>query len=375
MKNTKKKDALVSSEHWIVKSNVLNEVRNTRMTISQVRLFSIYLSKINPLDENSREVTLKLDEYTKIMQFKQTNTTRLMKAADELLELKVTYFDKDGQYNGDGLVGFVKCQIFKRFRLYKNADNEWLVTIDCHDDVVKLMFDLQKYYFKYQLWNALQLTSANQQRMYEILKQYEYAGIREISLKDLREFLGIAPGQYPRWESFKTKVLNATQEALANYTDIKFTWEVTKRSGKGGKVDKIRFEIEKNNDYAQRITLDEYLINNKSAISANEPVEFKRPDDGVAAHEKTEDNYFAKEIYPFIAEACDNEFKPAEMQVLYNMIINIVPHRAGQKTVIQIYDYLKRKYDELKWQATRRPIKSRFGYLKKLIDVDLKGED
>jgi len=75
LKNTKKKDALVSSEHWIVKSNVLNEVRNTRMTISQVRLFSIYLSKINPLDENSREVTLKLDEYSKIMQFKQINSS------------------------------------------------------------------------------------------------------------------------------------------------------------------------------------------------------------------------------------------------------------------------------------------------------------
>jgi len=162
---------------------------------------------------------------------------------------------------------------------------------------------------------------------------------------------------------------------LANYTDIKFTWEVTKKSGKGGKVDKIRFEIEKNDDYAQRITLDEYLINNKSAIFLDEPDEFKRPDDRAAPRGKTADNYFVQEIYPFIAEACDNEFNPAEMQVLYNMIINIVPHKVGQNTVMRIYDYLKHKYDELNYRASNTRIKNRFGYLKAIIKVDLKTED
>jgi len=160
-----------------------------------------------------------------------------------------------------------------------------------------------------------------------------------------------------------------------NYTDIKFTWEITKRSGKGGKVDKIRFEIEKNNNYAQRITLDEYLINNKGAIFSDEPEEFKRPDDRAAKHEKNADNYFIKEIYPFIADACDYEFNPVEIQVLYNMIINIVPHKVGQNTVAQIYDYLKHKYDELNWRASNTHIKNRFGYLKTIIKVDLKTED
>ena len=48
-------------------------------------------------------------------------------------------------------------------------------------------------YFKYELWNALCLKSLNQIRMYEILKQYEGLGRRELSVQSLRELLGIAP--------------------------------------------------------------------------------------------------------------------------------------------------------------------------------------
>ena len=44
------------------------------------------------------------------------------------------------------------------------------------------MFDFKDRYFKYELWNALRLKSANQIRMYEILKQYETIGKREIKV-------------------------------------------------------------------------------------------------------------------------------------------------------------------------------------------------
>ena len=119
------------------------------MTISQKRLLSVYLSKINPRDKSTREVTFKLDEYAKIMQFKQMNITRLKKAARDLLGLTIEYTDKTGEYSSDGLAGFVMCQIFKRFRCYKDEyDGEWYVSIDCHDDALHLMFELQKYYFK-----------------------------------------------------------------------------------------------------------------------------------------------------------------------------------------------------------------------------------
>lgn len=48
------------------------------------------------------------------------------------------------------------------------------------------MFDFKERYFKYELWNALSLSSPNQIRMYEILKQYEKIGQRIIQLDELK---------------------------------------------------------------------------------------------------------------------------------------------------------------------------------------------
>lgn len=352
----KKKNSTVSTNHWIVKSNALNEIRNNRMTITQIRFFSIYLSKINPNDPGSREVTFKLNDYTRIMQFKQTNITRLMKTADDLLGLIVTFFDKEGKYSADGLIGFVKCQIFKRFKLFKgDEDGEWYVSIDCHDDVLKLMFELKGYYFKYQLWNALQLTSTNQQRMYEILKQYEHAGVREISVKDLREFLGIDPDEYTRWERFKTRILDSAQQALANYTDIKYTWEISGKRGKGGKINAVKFNIEKNTEYVQLLDLDDYLVSQETPEVSEELVAFEFEAEN--------------ETLNFLAEACDNAFTENQMEELFFLVNKAVPYSAKANLLLMRYDYLAEKYIYSKNRSTSEG--KLFNYLKKVIEADV----
>jgi len=360
------KSLVLSSDNWVNKSNVLNEVRNNRMSISQMRFFTIYLSKINPKKLESREVTFKLEEYTKIMQFKQTNTTRLIKTAEDLLGLTIKYWDKTGQYSSDGHVGFVISQLFKRFRLYRGDDGEWYVSIDCHDDAVNLMFDLQKYYFKYELWNALQLTSFNQQRMYELLKQYETVGERIVTVKDLREWLGLKPEEYSVWQNFKKRVLDASQEALSRYTDIKFTWEVTGKRGQGGKINTLKFIIEKNNDYARQFTFDDYLIEQSLTDYEDEPEEFERPDEDT-------DNMEISPAYrariEFLAEACDNEFSFNEVVVIFNKMRSKLPYDLIKEDV-QCYDYLMDKYREMIMRNERTKIKHRFGYLKSIIGKD-----
>jgi len=367
MATKKQKNNVLVPGNWVCKSNALNEVRNNRMTISQIRLFTIYLSKINPTDEKSREVTFKLEEYTKIMQFKKTNTTRLIKAADDLLGLTVKFWDNTGEYSSDGLRGFVMCQIFKRFKFYKNDDGEWIVSIDCHDDVIKLMFDLRKYYFKYQLWNALQLTSPNQQRMYEILKQYEFAGVREVRVTDLRELLGLRPDEYPRWNNFKVRVLDASQVAMANYTDIKFTWEVVGRKGKGGKITSLRFYIEKNDGYVRQLTLDDYLKEQEPLNLEEEPKEFVRPED------EDEPTQRFNERLRLFGSACGtgekSEFSKEEIMVLFNKIREHVPQLLSDDT--KVYHYINDRYNEMLRQDKKQKIKNRFGYVRSLIGKEI----
>ena len=382
MKNGENQKYELSADHWIEKSNALNEVRNSRMTISQVRLLSIYLSKINPRDIDSREVSFKLNEYTKIMQFKQTNTTRMIKTAEDLLGLTIRYYDQDGRYSSDGLEGFVMCQIFKRFKLYKNGEGEWIVSIDCHDDALHLMFALQRYYFKYQLWNSLQLTSVKQQRMYDLLKQYEYAGVREISIKDLREELWLTPSEYPRWERFKTRVLDASQEALSNYTDIKFTWEVSGKRGKGGKINYIKFNIEKNNSYVRRLTLNDYLTEQQQTVFKGKPEEFECREVGRADTDLVIDIPAPAPAgdmpgidFDMLSDAFGREFSRAEVVYLYHLslpyIQNMFPRMSLTDTVLKLYDYFVLKYAQLNAKA-KSVKKSRYGLLCAFVEADVK---
>ena len=347
----KQKKNELSTANWIVKSNALNEMRHTRMTISQVRLFSIYLSKINPLDVSSREVTFKLDEYAKIMDFKRFNITQLKQSAVDLTNLTAHYC-KD---YADGGFEVTLSVLFDYFRFHKNEDEEWVVSINCADKVLHLMFDLKKHYFKYKLWNALQLTSPNQQRMYELLKQYEQAGAREISVKDLREFLGLKKTEYPRWERFRTRILEASQVALANHTDIKFTWEVVGKRGKGGKINTLRFNIEKNNDYQRQFTFDEYIQEQSLPIIEGNTEEFEQTG--------------ASDIIEFLSDACNGEFNTKEITLLHSLIVEVVPYRHNHYK-FDMYHYLQQKYNELNYRADKTKIKSRFGYLKTIIEAD-----
>ena len=340
----------LKENNWIAKSNTLNEIRNNAMTIAQQRFFCIYLSKINPNDESTRLVKFKLSEYVRIMGFKQLNVTRLEETAQGILRIIAKFKEP---------CGFTMCQIFKQFKLYKDTDEEWYVAIDCHDDVLPYMFGMKKYFFKYQLWNALRLSSGNQIRMYEILKQYEKAGAREISVQELREFLGIEPTEYREFANFRRRVLDGCQRALEENTDIKFTYEPIKK-GKGGKITALKFNIEKNTDYIDQLTLEEFLEDYGEG-EVTDPKEM---------------NIITKDYLEFISSACDDEFDEPQLQLIWTLLIDIIPLSCSAASGSELndfarYDFLQKKYAELNVRAARKdlpPLKSRFGYFKEMLE-------
>ncbi len=239
----------------IEKRNVLNEIRANNLSLQELRFFSIYLSKINPRDEKTRIVRFPLADFQKIMGLGRMNIAHFKAAVDGLLTKVVHIPDEDG----NGMRAF---QLFKECHIFQNDMGEWFVEIDAHDRALPLMFDYKERYFKYALWNALRLKSPNQIRMYEILKQYESLGKREITVKDLRELLGIADNEYTRWDRFKDRVLDSCQQALKETTDISYTYE-RGRTGAGGKWLSIIFTIHKNEPTNKQMSIfegfEEYL--------------------------------------------------------------------------------------------------------------------
>lgn len=259
--------------------------------------------------------------------------------------------------------GYTSFQLFKECSVDQDEYGNWFVEIDAHDKALPLMFDFKSRYFTYQLWNALDLKSSNQLRMYEILKQYEKIGVREISLSDLRGLLGIEKEEYPRWSDFKRRVIDSCQQALLESTDIKFTYEPIKK-GRGGKIIALKFTIEKNDKYIDKLTLDEYIEQQPlPEIECEEEVKDENNEDN------TKTMVFKNDRAAFLSDACDDEFSEEQIEVLLSVLSEKQFDGKGlTERELQKYNYLSRKYKEMNM---RNPKVSRHGYLKKLIEEDI----
>ena len=230
----------------------LIKIKEKYMTLQELRFFSIYLAKIDQRDISTRAVRFPLVDFQKIMDLNMwDHTNHFEKTLDKLLQ-KIVHVPND-------IGGYDTFQLFKKSRVGKDkTTNEWFVEINAHDDALKLMFEFKDKYFKYELWNVLNLESRNQVRMYE--KQYENIGKREVSVEQLKKWLGIKPDDYSEsngFANFRVKVLEACQKALKEKTDIYYEFKKGK-GGRGGKWLTIIFTIHKNKDYKSPVNLEAF---------------------------------------------------------------------------------------------------------------------
>jgi len=344
--------AKLKNHYLVEKRNILNEIRANNMTLQELRFFSIYLSKINQRDMNTRVVRFHIDDFKAIMDLGRIDIGYMKNVTNSLLSKVVNV----PNYETGGYIGF---QLFKECRVDIDENGEWYIEIDAHDKSLPLMFEFKNRYFSYQLWNALRLKSSNQLRMYEILKQYQTIGYRVIIVDELRALLGITKDEYPRFGDFKTYVLNACQRALQEYTDIKFTYEPHERRGKGGKVISIKFTIMKNDNYIDQITLAEFIEEQK--VAAN-----NTPDD----YEDEDVNSPYSDRINFLVDACNGEFSYNQVVTLHDKMRSFLSHEE-LKNQIYCYHYLKIRYNEMIRHAESNGVRNRFGYVKSLIGKDI----
>jgi len=338
-------------KHIIKKRNILNEIRSNSMTLQELRFFSIYLSKINSNDPKTRIVRFSIFEFQSIMELRSLVKVSDMKIVTNSLLCKVVNIpDERG--------GYRSFQLFKECVVSRD-DGIWYIEIDAHDKALPLMFEFKTHYFSYSLWNALRLKSSNQLRMYEILKQYEKVGERILTVDELKELLGIGKNEYTRFGDFKNRVLDVCQQALSEQTDIKFSYESYGKKGKGGKILRLKFTIKKNSDHKDKITLNTFIDDQEKESHVQ------------VAFDDISDYEFSKydERINFFREACNNEFSTKEIMTLFDKIRDIQPHLITND--LRCYHYISDRYNEMLMRNEKCTIKSRFGYVKSLIGVEL----
>lgn len=352
---------VIKGKELVEKRNILNEVRKNNMSLQELRFFSIYLSKINARDVSTRKVTFPLTDFQKIMELGRMNIKHMQAVTNSLLGKVINIRLENG--------GYEAFQLFKRCKVYRNEFDQWFIDIDAHDDALPLMFDFKREYFTYELWNALKLKSANQLRMYELLKQYEKSGERKMTLVELRNGLGIGDDEYPRWDRFRDRVLNSCQHALLENTDIKFTYEPIKA---GRKITGVHFYISQNTDYVDHLTLDEFIDLQKPIEADYEELSIDDDDQiGVGFREKRGEICcgFEDEIFDEFTDEQLIELRtlawsnvdPGDVEREQSVLGNI---KTAKEYVVS--HYIRKKI--LMCNAQGKRIKHRYGYIKRAVD-------
>ena len=119
-------------------------------------------------------------------------------------------------------------------------------SLSFHPHLQPFMLNLKNHFTALNLSDLMGLQSIYSIRIFELIKQYESIGKREISLKDLREYCGVTPDKYKKFNDLKKRIIESATEEINEKTDIFISYEAVKTARK---ITSIRFSIKKNPEY------------------------------------------------------------------------------------------------------------------------------
>ncbi|MGO1820106.1 MAG: replication initiation protein [Senegalia sp. (in: firmicutes)] len=217
----------------VVKHNKLIEFKG-RMTTNELKLFSLIVADIREQQERV------LEEY-KINISVLKETTEHKDFYNYIKEVAFKLEEKSIEVENINKQG--KKESFKMRLIYRPLiieDSNYLeVLLD--KELIPYVIDLKEQFTRYQIENILRLRSNYSIRIYELLKQYEKIGEREIEVKCLRTYLGILEDEYSRFYDFERWVLKVSKEEINEHTDLDIDYKKIKT---GRRITSILFKIE-----------------------------------------------------------------------------------------------------------------------------------
>ena len=277
----KNKQAKKVRNYSVTKQNGLDIVSNKK---NEMRLFAVYLCRIDKERPETRRVKFTLRDFERICGVaNQQSKKYYIKLAEEMLK-KLMRMPCEGGIRINQI--FSECFIGFDGNGYTEENVEYFI-FDAHDKALDMLFEYQNRFFSYKLYNLLELSGENQVRLYEMLK--EIMGVKKwqtgktkpqkwakpsevseiISISELKERLQIDKA-YPLLHEFKRRVLDPCRDEINKKTDIEFDYEPIKVNRK---TEKIRFTIREKIGFKDPLA---DLFDNEEAISTGIEVGLSR---------------------------------------------------------------------------------------------------
>lgn len=237
----------------ITKANKLTEVRllevGNRLKLRDQKVILAVMGQLSPDDEDFKDYRLTLNELISLTGIHKDDLYRDIHAiCNRLMSTVITIKEPE---NPDG---FLMVTWFSHAEYSPSAG---YVEVSISPRLKPYLLQLKSHFTTYSLKQVVHLKSTYSIRLYELLRQFlpvkgvnngRAVAFREITLTDLREYLGVEKGRYARFVDFKRYILERCQMELAEHTDLKFEYTQIRA---GRRVNSIKFRIEHNEKFVE----------------------------------------------------------------------------------------------------------------------------
>lgn len=340
---------MIDQNNLVEKSKPLIWAKFNNYTVNELKILEIYLSRINARDSKSCEVKFTKQEYCEFMGLSPDTTAQQLKKYVQHFLGNVVTIDTEKGWRQFTLFTEASCEV-------DDEIGQNVISISCNPKLENIFFNIaEDGYIRYKLKNIINLKSQYSVRLYSILKDKNYGNHEwTVSLGDLKELLQITAKRYESFKFLNAEILKKCEKEINEYTDICFTYE---KITKGRLTRAIKFKIK-----------NQKIVDDKQVDGQMDIYDFPEYCPNQAAEESKNEVLDGK--FDLWSEACRNEFNRAQLEELALLAEAHVEYDPAdpERHDLDLYRYLQLKYKALQ---NKQGIKSRFGYMKYLVENDI----
>lgn len=334
----------LDENHVIQKSMpLLQELRHRNLTVFELKLIEVYLSRINSHNPDSRTVIFAKNELKKIFGT-SFRTDILRQSLQHIQNLQVSEIAADGTRTTEKTTN-----LFDYSELVYDMGGVACIKLECSQRAMQYIFFLEDIgYLRYKLRNVVHLNSKYSYTLFLYLLQHKFQKSWRISIQELIDILKPPYGNYTE---INKAILKPVLVEINEKTSLKYAYYPIK---KGRTVFEVEFEI----------------IDWGEVKKIADEIEQEQPELLEISNDSAENNGGLD--INFLMESCENAFTANQIKALIPVINHDKLKEEDRQygLNIAIYNYLSKKYRLFVVIEQETTVYNRFKYFYSMIEGD-----
>ena len=344
----------------VQKSNPLQSLAQTSMTLPEFKILDVYLSRIDSHDEEKRFVRFEKGELEGLLGVERIRKEDLDARLKNLFQsVKIVDPEKPK--------GFIRIGLFERAEAVPDENGLWQVDLACTPSALEYVFNIEHLgYLKYRLRSVINLTSRYSYILFIYLEDNRYRKEWEIGLEDLKKILRVTGASYEKYKELNDKILKRAQAELHEKTELRFAYEPVR---KGRSTVGVKFRIETKSD---QLSLEDVYPDAMAPISAERDV--------LSAEEARElDQAAYNDKLDFYREAVDGAFTRDEVAEVVARMWETFAYgdyaRLGENPELLCYSDLRRFFLKFKADTSGKKITYPYRYFRASLNTYMHADE